>query len=137
MRRIVSCLAVASVSAAMLFVAPSAEAQESASIVGLVRDTSGAAMPGVTVEATSSVLIEKVRSALSDGAGRFAIVSLRPGKYDVTFMLTGFKTIRREGVVLGGAFASTINAELAIGALEETVTVSGASPIVDLQSTQN
>ena len=137
MRRMVSCLAVASVSAAMLFVAPSAQAQESASIVGLVRDTSGAAMPGVTVEATSPVLIEKVRSAVSDGAGRFAIVSLRPGKYEVTFSLTGFKTVRREGVVLEGAFASTINAELAIGALEETVTVSGASPIVDLQSTQN
>ena len=115
----------------------SSTAQESASIVGLVRDGSGGVMPGVTVEASSPTLIEKVRSAVSDEAGRFSIVSLRPGEYAVTFTLPGFKTIRREGVVLEGAFAATVNADLEVGALEETITVTGASPVVDLQSTQN
>ena len=94
-------------------------------------------MPGVTVEAASPVLIEKVRSVVTDEAGRYAIVSLRPGTYVVTFTLPGFKTVRREGVLLEGAFAATVNGNLAVGALEETVTVSGASPVVDLQSTQN
>lgn len=112
-------------------------AQEAASIVGLVRDTSGAVMPGVTVEAASDVLIEKTRTAVTDSAGRYAIVSLRPGTYVVTFSLTGFKTVKRDGILLQGAFAATVNADLDVGALEETVTVSGASPVVDLQSTQN
>jgi hypothetical protein len=133
MRRVVFLLAVA----IGLIVPASAIAQESASIVGLVRDTSGAVMPGVTIEAASEVLIEKSRSATTDGSGRFAIIDLRPGTYVVTFTLQGFKTIRREGIVLAGAFAATVNADLEVGALEETVTVSGASPVVDLTSTQN
>jgi carboxypeptidase family protein len=132
MRRVVVSLILIALSAPSL-----ALAQEAASIVGLVRDTSGAVMPGVTVEAASDALIEKTRTAVSDSAGRFAIVSLRPGTYSVTFSLTGFKTIKREGIVLSGAFAATVNADLEVGALEETVTVSGASPVVDLQSTQN
>ena len=78
-----------------------------------------------------------MRSAVSDGSGRFAIIGLRPGDYSVTFTLAGFKTVRREGIVLAGAFAATVNANLEVGALEETITVTGASPIVDLQSTQN
>ncbi len=117
--------------------ASSLAAQEAASIVGVVRDTSGAVMPGVTVEASSPALIEKVRNAVTDGSGRFAIIDLRPGSYVVAFSLPGFKSVRREGIILAGAFAATVNAELAVGALEETVTVSGASPVVDLQSTQN
>jgi hypothetical protein len=133
MRRVVFLLAVA----IGLIVPARAIAQESASIVGLVRDTSGAVMPGVTIEAASEVLIEKSRSATTDGSGRFAIIDLRPGTYVVTFTLQGFKTIRREGIVLAGAFAATVNADLEVGALEETVTVSGASPVVDLTSTQN
>jgi hypothetical protein len=136
MRQVVSRLAVALACAAFVFPLD-ARAQESASIVGLVRDTTGAVMPGVTVEASSDVLIEKVRSGISDGSGRFAIIDLRPGTYIVTFTLPGFKTIRREGIVLAGAFAATVNADLEVGSLEETVTVSGASPVVDLQSTQN
>ena len=122
---------------ASLGIPSSSIAQESASIVGLVRDGSGGVMPGVTIEASSPALIERVRSAVSDEAGRFSIVSLRPGEYTVTFTLPGFKTIRREGIVLEGAFAATINADLEVGGLEETITVTGASPIVDLQSTQN
>jgi hypothetical protein len=122
---------------AAFIAASTASAQEAASIVGLVRDTTGAVMPGVTIEASSPALIEKVRSVVTDGSGRFAIIDLRPGTYVVTFTLPGFKTVRREGIVLAGAFAATVNADLEVGALEETVTVSGASPVVDLQSTQN
>src|SRR2546425_5962251 len=103
------------------------------SIAGLVKDTSGAVLPGVTVEARSPVLIEKVRTAVSDGDGQYRITDLPPGTYGLTFSLPGFNTVRREGVTLTAAFAATINAELPVGALEETVTVSGASPLVDVQ----
>jgi carboxypeptidase family protein len=112
-------------------------AQERASIVGIVQDTSGAVLPGVTVEASSPALIERVRTGISDGSGRYAIIDLRPGTYSVTFSLPGFKSFKREGIVLEGAFAATVNANLAVGQVEETVTVSAASPVVDLQSTQN
>jgi hypothetical protein len=136
MRRGLKWWVVASLCAALL--APStAGAQEAASIVGVVQDSSGAVLPGVTVEASSDALIEKTRSAVTDGSGRYAIIGLRPGTYAVTFTLPGFKTVRREGIVLEGAFAATIDGNLEVGALEETVTVSGASPVVDLQSTQN
>ena len=135
MRRVV--LAVALACAAVVGLARGAAAQEGASIIGLVTDASGAVMPGVTVEASSDALIERTRAAVSDGAGRYAIVSLRPGTYTVTFTLQGFRSVRREGIVLQGNFAATVNADLEVGALEETITVSGASPVVDLQSTQN
>jgi hypothetical protein len=136
MRRLVFWTTVLCVGGGFLAATP-AGAQEGASIVGLVRDTTGAVMPGVTVEVESPVLIERVRTATTDDSGRFAIVSLRPGSYVVTFTLPGFKTVKREGVVLEGAFAASVNAELEVGALEETITVTGASPVVDLQSTQN
>jgi len=100
----------------------------------VVRDTSGAVLPGVTVEAASPALIEKVRTVVSDGEGRYNIVDLRPGQYTVTFTLTGFNTVRREGVQLTAGFTATINVDLPVGALEETVTVSGASPLVDTQN---
>ena len=112
-------------------------AQQRASIVGVVQDSSGAVMPGVTVEASSPALIEQVRSAVTDGAGRYSIIDLRPGTYTVTFTLPGFHSVKREGIVLEGAFAAQVNGSLAVGAVEETVTVTGASPIVDTQSTQN
>ena len=91
-------------------------------------------MPGVTVEASSPALIEKVRTAVTDGEGRYRIVELRPGTYTVTFTLPGFNTSRREGIDLTGGFTATVNADLRVGALEETVTVTGASPLVDVQS---
>jgi hypothetical protein len=103
-------------------------------IAGMVRDTSGAVLPGVTVEATSPALIERVRSTVTGGAGQYRIEDLRPGTYTVTFMLPGFSTFRREGIELTGSFTATINVELRVGALEETVTVTGESPIVDVQS---
>jgi hypothetical protein len=108
-----------------------------ASIVGVVQDASGAVLPGVTVEATSPALIERVRSAVTDGAGRYAIVDLRPGTYTVSFALSGFNSVRREGIILEGAFSAQVNAALSVGAVEETITVTGASPVVDIQSTRN
>jgi hypothetical protein len=103
-----------------------------ASIAGSVRDASGAMLPGVTVEASSAALIEKSRSVVTDAAGRYNIVDLPPGTYDVVFSLSGFRTVRREGIVLQGAFAAQINTDLQVGGLEETITVSGESPIVDV-----
>jgi hypothetical protein len=109
-------------------------AQAQSTIAGVVRDTSGGVLPGVTVEASSDVLIEKVRSAVSDASGRYQIVDLRPGTYVVTFTLPGFKTFRRDGLVLAAEFNAAVNAEMAVGGLEETITVTGESPIVDVQS---
>ncbi len=103
-------------------------------IAGFVRDTSGAILPGVTVEASSPALIEKVRTTISDSNGQYRVEDLRPGVYKVSFSLTGFSTFEREGVELTGSFTATINAEMRVGALEETVTVTGESPIVDVQS---
>ena len=109
-------------------------AQAAGSIAGLVRDTSGAVLPGVTVEVSSPALIEKVRTAVTDGDGQYKVVDLRPGVYTVTFTLTGFNTFRREGIELSAGFTATINADLRVGSLEETITVTGQSPIVDTQN---
>ncbi|MBI4264898.1 MAG: carboxypeptidase regulatory-like domain-containing protein, partial [Acidobacteria bacterium] len=103
--------------------------------MGVVRDSSGGVLPGVTVEAASPVLIEKVRTAVTDGNGRYQIVDLRPGAYTVTFTLAGFSTVRREGISLAGSIAAPLDVELRVGALEETITVTGEAPVVDVQST--
>ncbi len=113
-----------------------AEAWAQASIAGIVRDTSGAVMPGVTVEAASPALIEKVRSAVTDGSGQYRIVALDAGTYVVTFTLAGFSTVRREGVELTGAFIATVNADLRVGTVQETITVTGETPLVDVQSSK-
>ncbi|MEO8258744.1 MAG: TonB-dependent receptor [Acidobacteriota bacterium] len=120
--------------ACLLFIPAAAYAQ--ASIAGTVKDPSGAVLPGVTVEATSPVLIEKVRSAVTDGAGHYQIVDLRPGSYTMTFTLTGFSIVRRDGVQLTGSFTATINAELKVGTVQETITVTGETPMVDVSSTR-
>ena len=99
-----------------------------------MRDTSGAVLPGVTVEAASPALIEKVRTVVTDGEGQYKIVDLVPGTYSVTFTLTGFNTIKREGVELTASFTATVNADLRVGSLTETVTVTGAAPTVDIQN---
>src|SRR5689334_602701 len=109
MRRVFVCVQVALACVIGLSVATPASAQaDRASISGLVTDSSGAVLPGVTVEASSPVLIEQSRSVVSDGAGRYAIVDLRPGTYTVSFTLPGFKNVRREGIILEGAFAAQV-----------------------------
>jgi hypothetical protein len=112
---------------------PAALAQST--IAGLVRDASAAVLPGVTVEAASPVLIEKTRSVVTDGEGRYSIVDLRPGTYQVTFTLAGFSTLKRDGIIVPADTTVSVNADLRVGALEETVTVSGESPVVDVQNT--
>ena len=114
-----------------VLVATAAQAQ---TIAGTVRDTSGAVMPGVTVEAASPALIERMRTVVSDGSGQYKIVSLTPGVYTVTFTLPGFTTVKREGIELMGDFTASVNVELKVGSLEETITVAGATPLVDVQS---
>src|SRR5262245_22830778 len=103
-------------------------------IAGMVRDTTGAVLPGVTVEASSPALIEKTRSVVSDSAGQYKIIDLRPGLYTVTFTLTGFNTVRREGIEVVTETTAQVNGELRVGSIEETITVSGESPVVDIQS---
>jgi Carboxypeptidase regulatory-like domain len=105
-----------------------------ASITGVVKDSSGAVLPGVTVETASPVLIEKTREAVTDGSGLYRILDLRPGTYTVTFSLPGFTTVKREGIELTGSFIATINADMKVGGVAETITVSGETPIVDVQS---
>src|SRR5215813_14116823 len=105
-----------------------------AAITGVVKDASGAVLPGVTVEAASSALIERTRSAVTDDTGQYRIVDLRPGTYSVTFALTGFSSVKREGIELSGTFVATVNGDLRVGALQETITVTGETPIVDVQS---
>lgn len=121
--------------ACILLLPATAWAQATAgSIAGVVRDSTGAVLPGVTVEAASPALIERVRAVITDEQGRYRIVDLRPGVYTVTFTLPGFGTFGREGIELTTAFTATVNAELQVGSLAETVTVRGESPVVDTQN---
>ena len=105
-------------------------------LAGTVKDASGAVLPGVTVEASSPVLIEKTRSATSDASGQYRIESLQPGTYTVTFTLSGFSTLKREAVALSGTGVVTINADMKVGGVSETITVTGETPVVDVQSTR-
>lgn len=123
----------AMVTMACVVALPSSASAQSA-FSGIVRDTSGAVLPGVTVEAASPALIEKVRTAITDENGVYRIVDLRPGVYTLTFSLPGFNTITQTGVELGSNFTATINVDLTVGQLQESVTVTGSSPIVDVQS---
>jgi hypothetical protein len=118
---------------AALLLAPTAASAQS-SIGGTVTDATGSVLPGVTVEARSPALIEQVRTVFTDGAGRYQIVELRPGTYSVTFTLTGFNTVVRGGIELTTGFAANVDVQLRVGAVEETVTVTGATPVVDLQN---
>jgi hypothetical protein len=116
-------------------VAPStASGQSGASIAGVVTDESGAVLPGVTIEAASPALIERTRLVVTDGTGQYKIVSLPPGLYAVTMTLEGFRTFKRVGIELTGSFVAPVNAELKVGPLTDTVNVTAASPIVDVQS---
>ena len=119
--------------AALTFFLLPADARAQGSIAGSIKDPSGAVLPGVTVEASSPALIEKTRHAVSDSSGNYRITDLPPGTYSVSFTLTGFKTVRREGVLIQGTFSAPVSAELAVGSLEETITVSG-TPTVDVSN---
>ena len=103
-------------------------------IAGVVRDASGAVLPGVAVEATSPALIEKVRAVVTDGGGAYLLNDLRPGQYSVTFTLPGFSTVVRTGIDLPAFFTATVNVQMSIGELQETVTVTGEAPAVDVRS---
>ena len=117
----------------LLLSVPAVTLGQSGGIAGAVTDSSGGVLPGVAVEASSPALIEKVRAVVTDGQGRYQIIELPPGVYSITFSISGFSTVKREGVKLGTGFTANVNAEMAVGAVEETVVVSGASPVVDIQ----
>jgi hypothetical protein len=122
--------------AAIGVIAIPAMARAQATLTGTVQDASGAVLPGVTVEAASPVLIEKVRTAVTDGAGQYRIVDLRPGTYTLTFTLPGFTTVVRSDVAVSGVGNIAINAEMRVGGVQETITVTGETPVVDVQSTR-
>ncbi|MES1256551.1 MAG: carboxypeptidase regulatory-like domain-containing protein [Acidobacteriota bacterium] len=124
-RRVLFVLAVAALVPSSVFA--------QAVLTGVVKDDSGAVLPGVTVEASGPALIEKVRSAITDGTGQYRLVDLPPSTYDVTFALTGFSTVKREGITLTGTATTTVNGELKVGSVAETITVTGAAPLVDVQ----
>src|SRR5262245_22548405 len=128
MRPAMKCLTVV----AVLILPASVFAQ--ASLTGTVRDASGGVLPGVTVEAASPALIEKVRSATTDDTGQYRIIDLRPGTYSLTFTLPGFSTVKRDDIVLTGTQTLTIPVEMRVGGLEETITVTSESPVVDVQT---
>src|SRR6266567_6335496 len=119
--------------AAALLLSPVA-ARAQATIAGVAKDASGAVLPGVTVEAASPVLVEKTRSSVTDGSGQYRIINLLPGTYTVTFTLAGFSSIKRADIELSGTFTAAINADMKVGGVSETITVSGETPIVDTQS---
>src|SRR5712692_3280116 len=106
-------------------------------LAGTVKDASGAVLPGVTVEASSPVLIEKTRTATTDTTGQYRIESLQPGTYSVTFTLSAFSTLKRDGVELSGTGVVKIDADMKVGGVAETVIVTGATPVVDVQSTKS
>ena len=116
------------VAAVLLAMMPAVAFAQTSAISGTVKDTSGAILPGVTVEAASPALIEKVRSAVTDSNGQYKIEALRPGVYSVTFTLPGFSVVKRDNVELTSDFTATINADMKVGAIEETITVSAESP---------
>src|SRR5438045_4185556 len=130
MRRVLLTLVTLAVASLII---PQAVLAQSA-IAGIVKDATGSVLPGVTVEASSPALIEKTRTVVSDETGSYRLIDLRPGPYTVTFSLTGFSTIKREGIQLTSGFTANVNAELRVGQIEEAITVSAASPLVDIQN---
>src|SRR5256885_773605 len=126
--RVVLLSIVGSLATVALLSQPAAAQTGSSGIAGAVKDSSGLVLPGVTVEASSPALMEKPRGVVPDGEGQYKIIDLRPGVYPVTFSLPGFTPFKRENVELPATFTAAINAEMRVGALEETITVSGQSP---------
>ena len=119
-----------------MILAPAVAKAQTGTIAGVVKNTTGSSLPGVMVEAASPALIEKTRTATTDDKGQYKIVDLRPGIYTVTFALQGFGTVKREGIEITTQFTALVNAELRVGAIQETVTVTGETPVVDTQRVQ-
>ena len=134
MRRLVMMGAQLLACASTVVLFPALSFAQFGSIAGVVRDGSGAILPGVTVEAASPALIEKTRTAITDGGGQYRLEQLRPGVYAVTFTLQGFSTVRRDGIEISAGFTAPINVSLVVGAVTETITVTGEAPVVDVQS---
>ena len=126
------CAGVFALVLAVLLLTPSVTSAQA--IGGTVTDPSGSVLPGVTVEVKSPALIEQVRTAFTNGAGQYQIIELRPGTYSVTFTLPGFGTLVREGIELTSGFTATVDVQLRVGTVQETVTVTGTSPLVDVQN---
>src|SRR5215510_9349125 len=122
------------VAGAFLALLPAAALAQEGQIAGIVRDSSGGVIPGVTVEAGSPALIEKVQSAITDTNGQYRLTNLPVGTYKVTFSLSGFTKQERDGVELTSGFTAPVNATMAVGNLTEVVVVSGTSPVVDVQN---
>lgn len=125
---------VAHVVTAFVLLVPAVARAQNGNIAGVARDTTGAVLPGVTVEASSPALIEKTRTVVTDAQGQYQIVDLAPGTYAVSFTLPGFSTIKRNGIQLTAAFTATVNVEMKVGEVAETVVVSGAAPTVDVHN---
>ena len=119
---------------ACLLLVPSLATAQNAAISGVVTDSTGGVLPGVTVEARSPAMIEGVRTAITDGSGTYQVIALEPGTYSITYSLPGFGTLIRDGIELSIGFTATIDIQLSVGDIQETVTVSGASPVVDIQN---
>src|SRR5580765_3080444 len=129
-------LSAASILAGFLVLAPTV-AHAQATLAGVVRDASEAVLPGVTVEVSSPVLIEKVRTATTDGTGQYRLTQLPPGTYTMTVTLAGFTTVKREGVEVTGSGVIPINIAMRVGTVAETITVTGETPVVDTQSARH
>ena len=122
--------------AALVMLLPAAAVAQEGQIAGTVRDTSGGVIPGVTVEVTSPALIEKVRSAITDGLGQYRLTNLPVGTYSVTFTLAGFSKQQRDNIVLTTGFTAPVNATMSVGQLEQVITVTSEAPVVDVQSSR-
>ena len=132
-RRLGVCILVALACVAL----SSADAAAQSQFSGQVTDDTGGVLPGVTVEVSNPELIGGVRAAVTDGQGRYTVIDLRPGSYTLTYSLAGFGTQIREDVILAGDVAFTVDISMAVGTVEETITVSGESPVVDIQQAEN
>ena len=121
--------------AGALLIPSAVHAQSTGAVAGSVEDTTEAALPGVTVEVSGPALIEGLRAAITDGAGNYTVTALPPGTYSVTFGLPGFSTVVREGVEVTTGFTANVAVQMQVGGVEETITVTGASPVVDIQNT--
>jgi hypothetical protein len=120
--------------AALLVLLPAMARAQDGQIAGSVRDSSDALIPGVTIEVASPALIEKIRTAITDSNGQYRLTNLPVGTYKLTFSLAGFTKSERDGIEVTTNNTSPVNGVLTVGQVTETVIVSGATPVVDVQN---